>query len=127
MGEPGPWSVTEMRYFSGPDSPGVIEPRFDSVQRWYIRAGLTSDPAFRGRWLIEKRTDAILGVAAVASWDSSGYESPDWTGFIGEGEPQTYIGLPGQWSGIPFDFVTGQGDGGQPGLPPGVVDCLAGT
>jgi hypothetical protein len=127
IGVVGPWSVTEMRYFTGPDSPGVIEPRFDVVERWYIRAALLSDESFRGRWLIEKRTDLILGVAAVASWDSSGYESPDWTGFIGEGEPQTYIGLPGEWSGIPFDFVTGDGDGGQPGLPVEVVDCLAAT
>ncbi|MEX2547841.1 MAG: hypothetical protein WD830_08650 [Chloroflexota bacterium] len=127
MGVVGPWTVTEMRYFIGPDSPGVIEPRFDVVERWYIRAALVSDAAFGGRWLIEKRTDEILGVSAVAPWESFGYESPDWTGFIGEGEPQTYIGLPGQWSGIPFDFVTGDGDGGQPGLPPEVVDCLAAT
>ena len=132
MGVAGPWSVTELRYFTGPDSPGVIEPRFDRVGRWYIKAGLTNDLGFRGRWLIEKRSRDVLsvffvGVSAVATWDSSGYESPDWTGFIGEGDPQTYIGLPGQWSGIPFDFVTGEGDGGQPGLPPEVVDCLAGT
>lgn len=127
MGRVGPWTVTEMRYFTGPDSPGVIEPRFDIVERWYIKASLTDDPAFRGRWLIEKRTDEILGVSAVAPWESFGYESPGWTGFIGEGPPQTYIGLPGQWSGIPFDFVTGEGDGGQPGLPPEVVDCLVGS
>ena len=54
---------------------------------------------YRGRWLIEKRTDQILGVSAVAPWDSTGYESPDWTGFIGEGPPQTYPDLPGLWSG----------------------------
>jgi hypothetical protein len=127
IGEPGPWTVAEVRYFTGPDAPGIIEPRYDPVYRWYFKAGLADDPSYRGRWLIEKRTDAILGVSAVASWDSAGYQSPDWTGFIGEGEPQTYIGLPGQWSGIPFDFVTGEGDGGQPGLPPEVVGCLAGT
>lgn len=127
MGRAGPWTVTEMRSFTGPDSPGVIEPRFDIVERWYIKATPTDDSAFRGRWLIEKRTDEIVGVSAVAPWDSFGYESPDWTGFIGEGPPQTYIGLPGQWAGIPFDFVTGEGDSGQPGLPPEVVDCLVGT
>lgn len=127
MGRSGTWSVTEMRYFTGPDSPGVIEPRFDFVERWYIKATLADDRAFRGRWLIEKRTDQILGVSAVAPWESFGYQSPDWTGFIGEGPPQTYIGLPGQWSGIPFDFVTGEDDGGQPGLPPEVVDCLQGA
>jgi hypothetical protein len=127
MGVVGPWYLTEMRYFTGPDSPGVIEPRFDVVERWYIKAALTSDANFRGRWLIEKRTDLILGVSAVAPFDSVGYQSPDWSGFIGEGPPTTYIGLPGQWSGIEFDFVTGEGDGGQPGLPPEVVDCLANT
>lgn len=127
VGVVGPWTVTEMRYFKGPDSVGIIEPRYDVVERWYIRAALASDPAFRGRWLLEKRTDEILGVSAVAPWESFGYESPDWTGFIGEGPPQNYLGLPGQWSGIPFNFVTGEGDGGQPGLPDEVVDCLAAT
>jgi hypothetical protein len=33
-------------------------------------------------------------------------------------------GLPGQWSGIPYDFVTGEGDSGQPGLTAEVVGCL---
>ncbi len=127
MGVTGPWDVDEMRYFVGPDSPGVIEPVFPAVERWYIKARLAGDPDFRARWLIEKRTDQILGVSAVAPWATSGYESPDWTGFIGEGSPATYTNLPGVWSGIPFDFVTGEGDGGQPGLPDEVVDCLAGT
>jgi hypothetical protein len=127
MGVTGPWVVDEMRYFVGPDAPGVIEPFFENVERWYVRAALQSDPAFRGRFLIEKRTDLILGVAAVAPWETSGYRSPDWTGFIGEGPPTVYLGLPGQWSGIPFDFVTGEGDGGMPGLPPEVAGCLAGT
>ncbi|MGI8928304.1 MAG: hypothetical protein ACR2H0_02390 [Candidatus Limnocylindrales bacterium] len=126
MGRVGPWAVTEMRYFKGPDSPGVIEPRFEVVERWYIKAAPVDDPG-RGRWLIEKRSDQILGVSGVAPWDTSGYESPDWTGFIGEGHPRTNAGLPGQWAGIPFDFVTGEGDCGQPGLPPEVVDCLVGT
>jgi hypothetical protein len=127
MGQLGEWNIVDMRYFTGPDSPGVIEPRFDPVHRWYIRAALVDDPGYKGRWLIEKRTDLILGVSAVAPWDSFGYESPDWTGFIGEGPPTTYTGLPGQWSGIPYDFVTGEGDGGQPGLPAEVVECLAAT
>jgi hypothetical protein len=127
MGVPGPWVVDEMRYFVGPDSPGVIEPRFENVERWYIRTGEGTDPGLMGRYLIEKRTDLILGVAAVAPWDSEGFESPDWTGFIGEGPPTTYLNLPGQWVGIPFDFVTGEGDGGQPGLPDEVYGCLTGT
>ena len=126
MGVTGPWAVDEMRYFVGPDSPGVIEPFFPNVERWYIRAALESDPSFRARWLIEKRTDQILGVSAIAPWDTSEYESPDWIGFIGEGSPTIYTDLPGQWSGIPYNFVTGEGDGGMPGLPSEVVDCLAG-
>lgn len=127
MGTTGPWRVDEMRYFTGPDQPGIIEPRYDSVERWYIKAALLNDAGYRGRWLIEKRTDEILGVSAVAPWDTTGYESPDWTGFIGDGPPTTYLGLPGQWSGIPFDFVTGEGDGGNAGEPPEIVDCFAGT
>jgi hypothetical protein len=30
-------------------------------------------------------------------------------------------------SGIAYDFVTGEGGSGQPGLPNEVVDCLAGS
>lgn len=127
MGVIGPWSVTEMRYFTGPDVPWIIEPHYDVVERWYIRAALVSDPAYRARWLLEKRTDQIKGVSAVASDGSFGYESPDWTGFVGDGPPTNYLGLPGQWSGIPYDFVTGEGDSGQPGLPDEVVDCLTAT
>jgi len=127
MGVSGQWRVDAIRYFSGPDSPGVIAPRYDVVERWYVKAGLVDDPTFRGRWLLEKRTDQILGVAAVAPYETSGYGSPDWTGFVGEGPPRNYLGLPGQWSGIPYDFVTGEGDSGNPGLPAEVIDCLAGS
>lgn len=127
MGISGPWTVTEMRYFSGPDVPWIIEPHYDVVERWYVRATVVADPAFRGRWLVEQRTDTIKGVAAVAPYDSFGYESPDWTGFYGEGPPTNYLGLPGQWSGIAYDFVTGEGDSGQPGLPAEVVGCLQAT
>src|SRR6188768_1794643 len=59
MGVTSPWVVDEMRYFVGPDSPGVIEPRFENVERWYVRGSLESDPSFRGRFLLEKRTDQI--------------------------------------------------------------------
>jgi hypothetical protein len=126
MGVQGPWQVADMRYFTGPDVPWIL-PGYDVVERWYIRASLVSDPGFRGRWLLEKRTDDIKGVSAVAPYDTAGYKSPDWTGFEGEGTPTTYIGLPGEWSGIPYDFVTGAGDSGQPGLPDEVVDCLTST
>jgi hypothetical protein len=127
MGVEGPFDVDEMRYFTGPDAPWIIEPRREVVERWYIRARLAGNDAFRGRWLIEKRTETILGVAAVAPYDTQGYRSPDWTGFFGEGEPQAYGGLPGLWYGIPYDFVTGEGDTEQPGLPPEVSRCLDGT
>lgn len=127
MGVTGEWEVAELRYFTGPESPGIIEPRYDVVERWYIRAGLVVDPTFRGRWILEKRTDQVLGVSAVAPYETTGYASPDWTAFVGEGPPSNYLGLPGQWSGIPYDFVTGEGDSGNPGLPSEVIDCLLGT
>lgn len=126
MGVEGPWQVEELRYFTGPELPNV-EPQYPFVERWYVRAALADDPAFRARWLIERRTELIAGISAVAPYDSTGYKSPDWTGFVGEGEPVTYLGLPGQWSGIPYDFVTGAGDSGNPGLPDEVVGCLTGT
>jgi hypothetical protein len=122
----GSWTVTEMRYFIGPEVPWILS-NPNPVERWYVRAALALDPTFRGRWLIEKRSEEVMGVAAVAPWESFGYESPDWTGFVGDGEPQNYLGLPGQWSGIPYDFVTGEGDSGNPGLPDAVVDCIPAT
>jgi hypothetical protein len=126
MGVQGPWQVAEMRYFSGPDVPW-IEPQRPLVERWYIKAALADQAGFRGRWLVEKRTPLIEGISAVAPWDTHGYQSPDWTAFEGEGKPVTYIGLPGEWAGIPYDFVTGAGDSGQPGLPDQVSGCLGGT
>ncbi|MEO6349269.1 MAG: hypothetical protein ABIP53_01325 [Candidatus Limnocylindrales bacterium] len=126
MGIEGQWNVLDIRYFSGPEVPWIFG-NPNPVERWYLRAGLVDDPTFRGRWILEKRSEDILGVSAVAPWESAGYESPDWTGFVGEGEPQNYLGLPGQWSGIPYDFVTGENDSGNPGLPDEVLDCLSGT
>jgi len=127
MGQEGSWQVEEMRHFTGPDAPWIIEPRYEVVHRWYIRAGLADDPEYRGRWLVELRTDRINGVAAVAPYESEGYRAPDWRGFVGDGPPTTYPGLPGRWSGIEYDFVTGDGDHGMPGLPDEVVGCLDGT
>ena len=127
MGVEGPLHVHDFRYFTGPDAPWIIEPRREVVHRWYIKARDEDDRAFRGRWLIEKRTETILGIAAVAPYNTRGYRSPHWTGFFGEGPPREYDGLPGEWSGIPYDFVTGEGDTGQPGLPREVVSCLDGT
>jgi len=123
----GPWAVGEMRYFTGPDVPWIIDPHYDVVQYWYVRASRSADPTFAGRWLLEQRTDTIKGISAVAPASTTGYQSPDWTGFVGDGPPQIYAGLPGEWSGVPYDFVTGEGDSGQPGLPNEVVGCLSGT
>jgi hypothetical protein len=126
LGLEGDWTLDELRYFTGPELPNV-EPQYESVERWYLRGAPSADPEFRGRFLLERRTQQIAGISAVAPYSSEGYESPDWTGFIGEGPPTTYLGLPGQWSGIPYDFVTGAGDGGFPGLPAEVAGCLSGT
>ena len=124
FGITGGIEVAEIRYFTGPDSPGVIEPRFDPVLRWYIKAAQVDDPTWRGRFIVEWRTDVINGVSAVAPYDTVGYQSPDWHAFEGEGEFRAIPGLPGLWSGIDFDFVTGEGDSGNRGLPPEVEGCL---
>jgi len=122
----GPWQITEMRSFTGPDVSWTDTPA-DVVERWYVRGALAADPDFRGRWLLERRGELIKGVVAVAPYDSAGFQSPDWTGFVGEGQPTTYLGLPGQWTGSPYDFVTGAGYSGEPGLPDQVVGCLSAT
>ena len=127
MGLNEPLEAVDVRYFVGPDPDWIIEPRFEAVERWYIKATLPSDAEYRGRWLYEKRDEQRQGVSAVAHFDTRGYQSPDWVGFVGEGEPRSLPGLPGVWSGIDYDFVTGAGDGGQPGLPDVVADCLTGT
>jgi hypothetical protein len=62
----------------------------------------------------------------VAPFDSSGYASPDWRAFEGDGEPRKVEGLTGTWSGIEYDFVEGP-DGSSPGLPVEASRCLEGT
>jgi len=119
--------VDDIRYFTGPDPDNILEPRYENLERWYIKAHLSTDPTYRGRWLLEKRTSTVLGVSAVAPWDTTGWQSPDWSGFEGDGLPRAIEGLPGEWGGIQYDFVTGEGDGGFPGLPSSQVECLAGT
>jgi hypothetical protein len=122
----GPWTVDEVRYFTGPDVSWAESPA-PVVERWYVKAALTDTPDFRGRWLIEKRSDFDFGVVAVAPYSTAGYQSPDWTGFVGDGSPTTYLGLPGQWTGTPYDFVSGAGFSGEPGLPDEVIGCMSGT
>lgn len=127
MGLTDPLTVDDMRYFRGPDPDNILEPRYENLERWYIKATLSTDPTYRGRWLVEKRTDTVLGVSAVAPYDTTGYQSPDWSGFVGEGPPRAIEGLPGMWSGIQYDFVTGEGDSGFPGLPDSQAECMSGT
>jgi hypothetical protein len=126
MGIDGELVVDEMRYFRGPDVAWIVEPHFDVVRRWYVKASLVDDPHFRGRWLLEYRDQNRRGISAVAPYDTAGYESPDWRGFTGEGPPRTIPGLPAQWPGIDYDFVTGEGDTGNRGLPAEVEGCIAG-
>jgi hypothetical protein len=127
LGLPVPLVVNDNRYFVGPDPENIIEPRFENVERWYFKGVLSTDPTYAGRWLYEKRTDDRQGVSAVAPYDTIGYQSPDWSGFEGDGEPRVIAGLPGVWGGIQYDFVTGEGDGGYPGLPESQSECLLGT
>jgi len=127
MGLSDPLVIEDMRYFIGPDPPNILDPRFEAVEHWYIKATLSSDPTYRGRWLVEKRDEQRLGVSAVAPYETVGYSSPDWHGFEGDGLPRTIEGLPGQWAGIDYDFVTGEGDGGFPGLADSLSECMSGT
>jgi hypothetical protein len=124
MGIQGDFDVDEMRYFLGPDVPWIIEPHFDVVRRWYVKASLVDDPEFRGRWLLEYRAPDRRGISAAAPYDTVGYQSPDWRGFAGDGPPRHVPGLPGEWPGVEYDFVTGEGDSGNPGLPAEVEGCL---
>lgn len=125
----GPLTVVEMRFFEGPESPPTDKGYLLVVQRWYVKLFSERDPAFQGRFLVESRRFGD-GVAAVASYDTSGYGSPDWVGFQYDSsdlEARAYPGLPGTWEGIPYDFVQGGGGIEIPGLPDAVTGCLDGT
>ena len=122
----GQWQLEALRYFIGPDVSWSQTPA-SIVERWYVRGALATDPNVRGRFLVERRSALDAGVTAVAPYDSQGFQSPDWTAFLGDGSPQTYLGLPGQWSGTPYDFVSGGGNSGQPGLPDQVAGCVSDT
>lgn len=128
-GVEGPLVVVNMRYFEGPESPPSEKGYLLVVRRWYVKLYAEEEPAFQGRFLVEARRFG-RGVAAVAAYDTDGYFSPDWIGFqydSADVEPKAYPGLPGLWSGIPYDFVTGGGGIEIPGLPEEVVGCLDGT
>lgn len=125
----GPLVVVDMRYFEGPESPPSDKGYLLVVQRWYIKLYAERDPAFQGRFLVEARRFG-RGLAAVAPYDTHGFRSPDWIGFqydSADPERKAYPGLPGFWSGIPYDFVKGGAGLQIPGLPEQVVGCLAGT
>jgi hypothetical protein len=125
----GEFTVVDMRYFTGPESPPSDKGYILEIDRWYIKLFVESDWSYQGRFIVEARRFG-RGVAAVAPYDSRGFRSPDWTGFqwdSADPEPAAYPGLPGRWSGIPYDFVGGGQGLDIAGLPDEVRGCLAGT
>ena len=126
----GDFVVTDMRYFTGPESPPSPDKGYLRViQRWYVKGYMKTDPALQGRFLVE-RLRFGSGVTAVAPYDSTGWRSPDWIGFqldTADSVRRTYPKLPGKWAGIPYDFVKGGAGIGFPGLPAEVTGCLDGT
>ena len=127
MGITSLFQIIEMRYFTGPEVPWILAPRSPFVEWWYVKAHLVDDPAFRARWLVSRRWEPPRkGITAVAPFDTEGYQSPDWRGFIGDRPSHAVEGLPGTWVGDDFDFTVGE-DGEKPGLPVEVVHCLDGT
>lgn len=124
----GPLEIVDLRYFEGPESPPSDKGYLLLVQRWYVKLFAKRDYAFAGRFLVEARRFG-QGLSAVAPYDSSGFASPDWVGFqlSADTTAKTYDGLPGTWSGIPYDFVGGGAGLEIPGLPEQVVGCLEGT
>jgi hypothetical protein len=126
MGVEGELEVVDLRMFAGPEVPWILEPRPDHVDWWYVKARLAGDPTFAGRWIVARRAEDRQGIDAVAPFDSQNYESPDWRAFEGDGAPRAIEGLPGEWGGLEYDFVFGDG-GATPGLPEEVELCLEGT
>ena len=124
----GPLEIVDLRYFEGPESPPSDKGYLLLVQRWYVTLFAKRDYAFAGRFLVEARRFG-QGLSAVAPYGSSGWTSPDWVGFqlSADTAPKGYEGLPGAWSGIPYDFVEGGAGVTIPGLPDEVVGCLDGT
>jgi hypothetical protein len=125
----GEFTVVDMRYFTGPESPPSDKGYILEIDRWYIKLFVGSDVSYQGRFIVESRRFG-RGVAAVAPYDTDGFRSPDWTGFqwdSADPDPAAYPGLPGLWSGIPYDFVKGGAGLDIPGLPDEVRGCLDGT
>jgi hypothetical protein len=121
--------VVDMRRFEGPESPPSDKGYLLNVERWYVKLYAENDLAFQGRFLVEARTFG-QGLAAVAPYDTNGFRSPDWIGFqfdSGDEEARRYEGLPGEWAGVPYDFVDGGAGLEIPGLPDEVIGCLSAT
>ena len=126
---PGEPVIVDMRYFTGPESPPSDKGYIATIERWYVKLYTEADLRFQGRFLVESRVFGD-GVAAVAPYDTEGFRSPDWSGFQwneADPEPRAYPGLPGEWSGIRYDFVKGGAGLDIPGLPTEVRGCLDGT
>jgi hypothetical protein len=125
---PGRPVIVDLRYFTGPESPPSEMGYLATVRRWYVKLYSKADLAFQGRFLVEAREFGI-GVVAVAPYDTSGFRSPDWSGFQydeGHADKKRYPGLPGEWSGIRYDFVRGGAGLDVPGLPSEVIGCVMG-
>lgn len=125
----GPLDVTDMRYFTGPESPPSDKGYLQVVERWYVRLWAERDPAFQGRFLVEARAFG-RGLSAVAPYRTRGFRSPDWIGFqydSGDRTLRAYPGLPGTWEGTPYDFVKGGEGLTIRGLPKAVAGCMDGT
>jgi hypothetical protein len=121
--------IVDMRMFEGPESPPSDKGYLENVQRWYVKLYAANDVAFQGRFLVEARTFG-QGLAAVAPYDTNGFRSPDWIGFqfdSADEEARRYEGLPGEWAGVPYDFVNGGAGLEIPGLPDEVLGCLSAT
>ena len=128
-GVKGPLVVVDMRRFLGPESPPSDQGYLLEIERWYIKLYAQDDIGFQGRFLVEARRFG-RGLSAVAPYDTGGFRSPDWVGFQFDSTDTTmksYPGLPGRWSGTPYDFVRGGAGLKIPGLPDEVLGCLAGT
>jgi hypothetical protein len=125
----GDFRVVDLRMFTGPEAPPSTQGYLLEVRRWYIKLFVPSDLAYQGRFLVEERVFG-RGLVAVAPYDTKGFRSPDWSGFqydAGDTSRRPYPGLPGEWSGVRYDFVKGGAGLTIPGLPPEVRGCLAGT
>jgi hypothetical protein len=121
--------IVDMRFFQGPESPPGDKGYLKGIKRWYVKGYVRAAPSFRARFLVEER-EFGPGLSAVAPFDTSGFRSPDWTGFQYEASDRAlraYPGLPGKWTGTPYDVVRGGAGLTLPGLPRTLRGCLDGA